>query len=167
MLERFQGGEFSAWPADLVEKGSEALHLRGQVYSFLKVGDKSVKDLQEAIKLAPRNAAFWLTLAENYSNNLNSDEQALDAYRQVLKITGKGNGWQPLTATVAMARLLTDQVKTDEALAVLNEYGNLEGMAPGWRIRVLRAYGHVYAARGEEKESLAKFREALELESKQ
>lgn len=167
LIEQFQDVEFSAWPAELVEKASEALHLRGQVYSFLKAGDKAVKDLQEAIKLAPRNAAFWLTLAENYTNNLSSDELALDAYRQVLKITGKGNGWQPLTATVAMARLLTDQVKTDEALAVLNEYGNLEGMAPGWRIRILRAYGHVYAARGEEKESLAKFREALELESKQ
>ena len=39
-------------------------------------------------------------------------------------------------ATVAIARLLTDQVKTDEALAILNEYGNQEGMAPGWRIRM-------------------------------
>jgi hypothetical protein len=29
----------------------------------------------------------------------------------------------------------------------------------------LRAYGHIYAAQGKEQESLAKFREALQLEA--
>ena len=167
LIEQFQDVDFEAWPPGFADKSSEALHLRGQAYSFTKAGDKAAKDLRRAVQLAPRNSACWLTLAENYSNNLNDDEQALIAYRQSLAVTGKGIGWQPLTATVAIARLLTDQVKTDEALAILNEYGNQEGMAPGWRIRILRAYGHVYAARGDEKESLAKFREALELESKQ
>ena len=61
---------------------------------------------------------------------------------------------------------MTDQAKPDEALAVLKQYGDMEGMAPVWKIKMLRAYGHAYAAQGNEKESLAKFREALELESK-
>jgi hypothetical protein len=38
-------------------------------------------------------------------------------------------------------------------------------MAPVWRIKILRAYGHAYAAQGKEKESLEKFREALLIES--
>ncbi|MCX7423076.1 MAG: PmoA family protein [Planctomycetia bacterium] len=167
LIEQFGADDFSAWPAAISNKASEAFHLRGQIYSFLKDGPKAEADLKASLKLDPKNQAFWLTLADNYTNNLKDDEQALAAYRQSFAITGKGNGWQPLTATIAIARLLTDQVKTDEALAVLKQYGDMEGMAPGWRVRMLRAYGHTYAAQGKEKESLAKFREALELESKQ
>jgi tetratricopeptide (TPR) repeat protein len=166
LIEQFGTEDFSAWPADMRDKSSEAFHLRGQIYSFLKDGMKAEADLKAALKLAPQNSAFWLTLADNYTNILQDDEQALAAYRQAFEITGKGNGWQPLTATIAIARLLTDQVRTDEALAVLKQYGDMEGMAPVWKIRMLRAYGHVYAAQGNEKESLAKFREALELESR-
>jgi len=165
LIEQFATDEFSAWPADVANKASEALHLRGQTFAFLKDGPKAEADLKAAVKLAPKNQAFWLTLADNYTNNLNNDEEALSAYRQAFAITGKGNGWQPLTATVAMARLLTDQVKIDEALQVLQQYGDMEGMAPVWRIKMLRAYGHAYAAQGKEQESLAKFREALEQES--
>lgn len=166
MVEQFGSEDFSSWPAGISNKASEAFHLRGTIHSFLKDGRKSEADLKAALKLAPKDSAIWLTLADNYTNNLKDDEQALAAYRQAFAITGKGNGWQPLTATISMARLLTDQVKTDEALAVLKQYGDMEGLPPGWRIRMLRAYGHVYAAQGNEKESLAKFREALELESK-
>lgn len=166
LIEEFASEDFAKWPADMQDKASEAFHLRGLVYSFLKDGPKAEADLKAALKLAPKNQAFWLTLADNYTNNQKDDEQALAAYRQSFAISGKGNGWQPLTATIAIARLLTDQVKPDEALAVLKQYGDMEGMAPVWKIKMLRAYGHVYAAQGNEKESLAKFREALELESK-
>ena len=166
LIEQFASEDFSTWPADMQNKAGEAFHLRGQIYSFLKDGPKAEADLKASVKLAPKNAAFWLTLADNYTNNRQDDEQALVAYRQAFSITGKGNGWQPLTATIAIARLLTDQVKTDEAVAVLKQYGDMEGMAPVWKIKMLRAYGHAYAAQGNEKESLAKFREALELESK-
>ena len=166
LIEQFGAFDFAAWPADMQTNASNAYQLRGQIYSFLKDGPKAEADLNAAIKLTPKEAAAWLVLGENYTNNLQDDEQALAAYRQAFAITGKGNGWQPLTATVAMARLLTDQVKTDEALEVLKPYGDLKDIAPTWRIRLLRAYGHVYAAQGNEKESLAKFREALELEEK-
>lgn len=166
LIEQFGADDFSAWPVNMQDNASEAFHLRGQIYSFLKNGPKAEADLKAALKLAPKIPAIWLTLADNYTNNMKDDEQALTAYRQAFAISGKGNGWQPLTATISIARLLTDQVKTDEALAVLKQYGDMEGMAPVWKIKMLRAYGHVYAAQGKEKESLAKFREALELESK-
>ncbi len=165
LIEQFGTEDFSAWPADMSNQASEAFHLRGQIHFFLKDGSNAEADLKAALKLAPKNQAFWLTLADNYTNNLRDDEQALAAYRQAFAITGKANGWQPLTATIAIARLLTDQVKTDEALAVLKQYGDMEGMAPVWKIKMLRAYGHVYAAQGKEQESLAKFSEALQLES--
>ncbi len=166
LIEQFASEDFSTWPADMSNQASEAFHLRGQIYSFLKDGPKAEADLKASVKLAPNNAAFWLTLADNCTNNSKDDELALAAYRQAFAITGQGNGWQPLTATIAIARLLTDQVKTDEALAVLKPYGDLKDLPPIWRIKMLRAYGHAYAAQGNEPESLAKFREALELESK-
>ncbi len=165
LIAQYAAEDFSTWPADQADSASEAFHLRGQVYSFLKDGAQAKDDLQAAVKRAPKNQAFWLTLGDNYANNLDDAEQALAAYRQAFAISGKGNGWQPLTATLAIARLLTDQAKPAEALAVLQQYGDMEGMAPVWRIRMLRAYGHAYAAQGKEQESLAKFREALQLES--
>jgi hypothetical protein len=47
---------------------------------------------------------------------------------------------------------------------MLKPYGDLNQLPNPWRIRLLRAYGHIYAAQGKEPESLAKFREALQLE---
>ena len=84
----------------------------------------------------------------------------------MIEITGANNmGWQPLTATVSLAKLYTDQVKLDAALEVLKPYGDLSQLPASWRIRLLRSYGHLYAAQGKEAESLAKFREALSLET--
>ena len=164
LVEQFRDVDSSLWPA---ESAAEALHLRGQAYSMLKQGRAAATDLNAAVKLAPRRETAWLNLADNYANNLQDDRQALDAYRRVLAITGRGNGWLPISATLASVRILTDQVRTDEALKMLKPYDAAESVAPIWRIRLLRAYGHIYAAQGNEQESLAKFREALDLESKQ
>lgn len=167
LIGAFEKVDFAAWPPELADQAAEAMHLRGQAYAFLKKGQPAAADLKAAVKLSPRSSLIWLSLADNSANNLNDDKAALDAYRQVFAITGKSNGWLPISATLSIARILTDQVKTDEALEVLRQYGEMEGMAPVWRIKMLRAYGHVHAAEGNEQESLARFREALELESQQ
>ncbi|HEV7405401.1 MAG TPA: hypothetical protein VGO11_20830 [Chthoniobacteraceae bacterium] len=161
-IEQFGPVDFAAWPAD---QAAAALQLRGQAYTFLKDGGHAKTDLTNAVKLAPQDSVIWLTLAENSLNNLQDDEQALAAYRKVLALTGPGIGWQPMTAANAIARILTDQVKTDEALETLKPWGDLQTLAQTWRIRMLRTYGHIYAARGEEQRSLACFREALRLEA--
>jgi tetratricopeptide (TPR) repeat protein len=167
LIERFEREDFAAWPREAASQASEAAYLRGQAHLFLKNGQQAEADLKAAVTLNPRNALAWLSRGDNCSSNLHDDQQALAAYRQVLTLTGRSNGWLPISATLAIARILTDQVKTDEALEVLQQYGDMEGMAPIWRIRMLRAYGHVHAAQGKEPESLAKFREALELETRQ
>jgi tetratricopeptide (TPR) repeat protein len=165
LIEQFGERDFaSSWPA---ESASQALQLRGQIYSFTKDGERADADLQAALKLVPDNMAIWLILAENCVRNLNDDDRAIDAYRKVISITGQNNkGWQPLTATVGLARLYTDRVKLDEALAVLEPYGDLSETADSWRIRLLRCRGHIHTARGDEEAALASFREALELEAK-
>jgi len=166
VIELFGREDFAAWSADAVPKAVEALRLRGQTYSFSKAGVKAEADFKAALKLAPKDETIWLGLADNYTNNLNDSEQALAAYRQAFDLSGNTlTGWQPLTAATSIARILTDQVRTDEALEALKPYANLNEVAPSWRIKLLRAYGHIYAAQGKEKESLSSFREALKLET--
>ena len=130
-------------------------------------GGQAEADFRLAVKLAPEDPAAWLGLADTLANNLNDDEQALAAYQRVLMIVGRSNGWMPISTTLSIARIFTNQVKPVEALEALQIYGDMDEMAPVWKIKMLRAYGHAYAAQGKEKESLEKFREALELEASQ
>lgn len=161
-IEQFGGNDFASWPA---EKAAAALHLRGRAYTFLKDGKRAKADLANALKAAPKDVTILLAAAHNHLDNLKDDEQALAAYRQALALTGPGIGWQPMTAAISVARILTDQLKTDEALEALSPWGDMETLAQSWRIRMLRTYGHIYAARGEEHKSLSCFHEALRLEA--
>lgn len=161
VVDRTQAVDFNTWPT---EQAADALHLRGQAYTFLKQGRVAERDLKMAVKLAPRHELYWFTLADLYANHLRDDAQALATYEQVWTLTGKSNGWLPLSVTIGRARILTDQVKADEALAILNQYDDLSTLPTVWRVKILRAYGHAYAAKGDEAASLAKFREALSLE---
>jgi len=167
LLEHFGREDFASWPAEYARQASEALQIRGQTYSFTKDGPQAEADLNAAARLVPRNPDIVLLLAENYVTNLNDDAKAIAAYRDVITLAGTNTqGWQPLTATVGLARLYTSQVKPDAALEELKPYGDLSQLPSTWRIRLLRSYGHIHAAQGREQESLARFREALQLESK-
>jgi tetratricopeptide (TPR) repeat protein len=166
LIEKYGGEDFASWPPEKARQASEALQIRGQIYSFLKDGSRAEADLTAARKLVPSNPDAALLMADNYINNLNDETKAIAAYKEALTLSGTNTlGWQPLTATVGLARLYTDQVKLDAALDVLKTYGDLSQLAHTWRIKLLRAYGHIYAAQGKEQESLAKFREALQLEA--
>lgn len=55
-------------------------------------------------------------------------------------------------------------MKLDAALEMLKPYGDLGQLPPTWRIKLLRSYGHHYAAQGKKAEALAQLPEALKLE---
>jgi len=164
LVAQFSGEDFAAWPAAAARPAAEALHLRGQAYAALKNGKQAEADLKGSIRLVPEEALVWHALAENYARNLTDEREALAAYRKVVAITGHTNGWLPINSTLEIAKILTDRVETDEALRTLDAYGDAPEMPATWKIRLLRAYGHAYASRGDEQASLTKFREALELE---
>lgn len=161
----FEREDIGAWPANESAKAVDALQLRGRAYMVIKDGKRSEADFKQAIKIAPKNASNWLLLGENSFRNLENDPQALVAFEEVRKITGASKGWERMTATLFSVQLLVDDLKTDEALALLHGFGDVRDLPSNWRIRFLRAYGHLYAAQGKETESMAKFREALQLES--
>lgn len=165
LIVEFGKVDFGAWPAGEIKKTVDALELRGRAYFILKEGRRAEADLKQALGIAPKNAAVWLTLGENYLRNLEDDAQALAAFEEVTRIMGSSQGWQNLTAALFRAQILTDQVRTDEALDQLKRLGNPSDLPTTWRIKVLRAYGHAYASQGKDSEALAKFREALLIES--
>ncbi len=108
LIGQFEREDFAAWPTEAAGQASEAAYLRGQAHSFLKNGQQAEADLKAAVTFNPRNALAWLSRGDNCSSNLHDGQQALAAYRQVLKLTGKSNGWLPISATLALARILTD-----------------------------------------------------------
>lgn len=163
LVDEFGPRDFEASTAAPAQ-ASEASYLRGQARFFLQDGARADADLRRAATLAPTDAAVHLALAENCAMLLGDEARALEAYRQVVQLTGRNAGWMPLTATMRSAQLLIDQVRPDEALAELRTYGDLKTLPDSWRMRLLRTYGHAYAAAGREAESLASFRAALELE---
>jgi len=164
LVAEFANEDIASWPASRSAVAAEAFYLRGRAYRFLKQGEQAEADLQAAVKLAPRNGPYWLTLAENASANLNDPEGALAAYQQAYEISGGGNGWLAISATLGAAGVLVSELQNDEALKLLQRYETLDGMAKTWRIPMLRAYGKVFAAQSRDAEALAKFREALKLE---
>lgn len=165
VIAEFGNEDFSKWPTTARAKAVEALQLRGRAYMSVKAGLQAEADFKQAGQLAPKSAATWLLRGENYLRNLNDDDKALAAFDESRKLTGASKGWEALTAALYSVQILTDQLKTDEALARLAPFGDLSDLPPIWRIKMLRAYGHIYASQGKESESLEKFREALALES--
>jgi predicted negative regulator of RcsB-dependent stress response len=166
LIDQFSNTDFATWSGENVQQASEALLLRGQSFAVLKEISNAERDFQSAVELTPKNPAAWILLGDFSVQQMPADERALAAYRQALALAGQGNGWQSMHATIAIARLLTDHVRTDEALEILKPYQDRKETPINWRIRFLRAYGQVYAAQGEEAKSLQCFREALELEAK-
>jgi predicted negative regulator of RcsB-dependent stress response len=165
LIARFGKEDFAAWPADMARQASEALQIRGQVRSYSKEGPEAARDLQAALRLKPRDQAILLLIAENAVNNLNDSQQAIATYQQVLEISGPGPGWQPLTATTALAKLYMDDLRLEDALDVLKPYGDFTKLPDSWRIRLLRSHAQILAAQGKDAEALARFREALKLET--
>ena len=165
LIQYFAKENFDNWKNETLSTKTEAYLLRAKAYFFLKNGKECEIDCKSGLALSPANELLLLTFAENYAANLNDESQALANYRKIISITGRTNGWLPISCALAMAKILTDQVKINDALEVLDQFSDIKGMAPAWRIKILRAYGHAYAAQGKEKEALAKFQEALHLEN--
>lgn len=165
LIAQFAALDVTTWPDEFAAERNAALRFRGVAYMVVKKGKESEADYRLAVKLDPNDASAWMGLADNYANVLHDDAQSVAAYRRVIDITGRSNGWMPIQATISIARAAIDRGRPEEALEILKQYDGVAGMAPVWRVRVLRLYGHAYAAQGKEQESLAKFREALNLET--
>jgi len=164
LVEQYGDVDIGSWPVELKAEKMEALRIRAMAYSVVRKSAQAVADYKAALALDPNNATTWIGLADHYANVAADGPKSVEAYRQVLKITGKNAGWMPIHATLAIARDAIDRVRPDEAIAVLKPLDEIP-LAPVWRAKALRAYGHAYAAQGKDAESLDMFRQALALET--
>lgn len=167
LVETYGAEDFAAWSESAPSQANEAFRLRGNAYYALKNGAQAEIEFRKALAISSGDGVLlaWVGLADNYLYNLKHEAKALEAHKEVLNKTGpKANGWLPINSTISIARLLIDQVKLEEALAVLNQFEGTDSLAPVWKIKLCRAYGQLYAAMGREAESLSKFREAIALE---
>jgi hypothetical protein len=85
----------------------------------------------------------------------------------------KTRGWgrvQPeefvAKAVLKEPAFLCSQGKYDEAIATLEKAEKAEALPNPVRVQVLRLYGQIYAGMGRDKDSLSKFKAALEMEKK-
>ena len=169
LVDQFKDVDLSTWP-----EAARAFHLRGHAYLQLKDAANAERDLEAAVERSPKNGYFWHSLAETYRRFLKDDARALNAYNKAFEMVRADNGgqkpygWMPINATLEAATILLHQTKYAEALKVMERYDDSDAERLGvyWGRRMLRMYGHIYAAMGREEECLAKFHAALELEKK-
>lgn len=155
--------DVGSWPEP---KRLEAWQTKGQCESFAKLGAEAEATFRQAIALRPGHPDLWVALGDNYQLNLpGRSGDAMAAYREAMRLAGDGMGWQRFSAAVSLARVLTDEVMTGEALTVLQPFEKMTTVPASWQIRILRARGHALAAAGRDAEALAQFREALALEN--
>jgi tetratricopeptide (TPR) repeat protein len=158
--------------ADAMGEGSvDRLYaLRGHAHSALKLGPEAEADYRAAIELVPDSAEYWYSFGLNYRDNLMNPTAAVEAFQQAIDMSlqiGNRLGWLPISSTIDAAGVLYDEGKYDEALSMLNHYSEAEvaGMAPVWKIKMLRALGNIYLAQGQEKEAQDCFQKVLETEA--
>ena len=153
----------ASWPE---AKRLEALQVKAQSESFAKMGAEAEATIRQAIALRPKSPDLWVMLGDNYVlNQPTKSAETIAAYREVLKLAGESLAWQRFSAAVSLARVLTDEVQTDEALAVLKPFEKMANIPPTWQTKLLRARGHALAAAGRDADALSQFRAALALEN--
>ena len=151
----------------------DALHKRGTCFSFVGNHARARHDFEHGIELSPSSGHMWNSLGRVYER-LGEKDKALDAFNKAFEFAcaahkTKPLGWMPISATLSAASILMQQSKYTEALEVLNHYNDeeIDKMGTYWACRMLRGYGQVYLGMGREAEAMAKFKAALELETKQ
>ena len=165
LIAAFEDDEARRWPDKVA---GEAFYCRGRAYVTLKDGKAAETQLREALKhLADESAIAlnWLTLADNYRDNLRDDESALEAYTRVREVGGVRDryGWKYLSSLTSAAEILRRHGRHGEALQVLDR-ADLDNLRGYWRGAMLHAYGQTLAAQGRIPEAIEKLRDALDSE---
>ena len=161
LLDQYQDEDFTKWPLST----GEAFYQRGLAYRYLNEWTKAERDLEMSVKFDPHEGFFWYNLAATYRQLKRDNAKTAEAYKNASEREDR-TGWMPADAALKAVDLYLNQPDPDAALEVLESYSeeDLKNVSTVWRIRILRAYGRVYAAQGREAEAWEKFREALRVE---
>ncbi len=160
VVVEFKDEDFAAWP---YWKRGEGLLLRGRARAVMKDGEGAVEDYTRSLPLLgdPRmRQSLNLALGQAQELLLHDDTAALASYRAVYGDAATVGGADELGAVQGVARVLTRQQQTDEALAELAriDTGTIGGT---WRHSTLLARAEAHATAGRKTEAVALCREVL------
>jgi len=164
LIERFGTEDLASWP---FWNAGEAYFARGRARVMSGAGEKAEADLQEALKFTADSRTrlgILRTIGSNRENNLQDEDGALEAYRQIADATKNNGSAEYFRGLQGAARILTKRRKFDDALAVLHR-ANIDEFRGTWRGSMLLASGETLTAAGRNEEALAAFRKVLADES--
>jgi len=173
LIAVFREEDIGVWPDQINYKG---FFLRGVAYAVIGDLQAAVKDFEQCADLAGSDTWIKLEALNRVGalyHALEDDAKAMDTYKKAFAIYDgdprrKGR-WLYPQALLAAARILMSQSKYDEALAVLAKFGDTSHKSKRnvWAFLVLEAHGDVYAAQGKKGNALAKYQDAVTIDTHQ
>ena len=161
IVDAFKNEDIDSWPEDVV---GDAFFLRGIAYYRTGNGKGAEADIIKTLEYKPSAYAMHM-LGSTYASMLKDDGRALETYRRGYK---SGGHWST-DAVWEVLQILLRQNKFDEALAELNAVdADKDALKEGdshWRRGfILSSQGYILAKQGKKAESIAKYREATQVE---
>lgn len=166
VYELAKGVTIEDWPASLQ---GDAYSLRGAAAVRQKDYELAKADLTKALDFKDGSndkALAYNSLAMAY-RAAGEDDKAIETYKLTLKA---GQKFKATSAAVAIAKILIDQNKPDEAIAQLDAWDKevsideLAKISAVWPVIYQMTYAEALAAQGKTQEALARYKQALAIE---
>jgi len=171
LIAAFKAESIDAWPDRINYRG---LFLRGVAYGVTGDREAAVQDFEDCVELAGSDVWIRLEALNNVAvryHALGDDAKAMAAYQKAFAIydespSRKGR-WLYPQAILGATRILIGQQNHDEALTTLAKFSikPRKDTRGSWDFLVLEAYGDVHLARGEKRAALAKYRDAMVIDT--
>ena len=171
IVDGFKDEDINTWPDAINYKG---FFLRGGAYATIGNRPAAIQDFEQCARLAGSDSMVKLdalTRMADQQRAMEDEAKALDTYRTAFGLFDdrpqfKGT-WLFPRALLGAAKTLIEQKQYDEARELLAQFRvkPQEAKRGPWDFLVLEAYGDIHAARGEKEDALAKYREAVAIDT--
>ena len=162
IITSFKREDISSWPEKQADMG---YYYRGLAYARLGEKAQAISDLEKAAENgADGDSEIFkgralCELGVLYTS-LKEYQKAIDAYGNAQKSRIKGT-FLLFNAIISRAALFSTLGKYEEALGELNKIDFAALSTGTWKFGLLRAYGDIYEAKGDKKQALEKYSEAM------
>jgi len=171
IVDGFTDEDIGTWPDAINYKG---FFLRGGAYATIGNRPAAIRDFEQCVHLAGSDTMVKLDALIRMADQqrvMEDGSKALHTYRTAFGLFDDQpqfrGMWLFPRALLGAAKILIEQKQYDEARELLAQFRvkpEQEKRGP-WDFLVLEAYGDIHAARGEKVDALAKYREAVAIDT--